>query len=199
MTALSLPAPTTKTDRGPCIITYLTSFRSRRSLGVSHRHKGRIPTTQPLLRQRCRQNRRLTGASGREINMETAVLRMILCKHRLWHLLAPDFRRGRHHPTEHCDSLFCWSLIHFATSSLPLCQLRKLRTSAALPKTLSTALHLADDEPLRLQQQGIAERRRTSSNSNGLQGLRGNGPQRAPISAGSNGFIAGSQISVPTS
>src|SRR5580704_8070405 len=39
----------------------------------------------------------------------------------------------------------------------PLCQLRKIRTSAALPKTLSTALHLADDEPLR------AERRRTSS------------------------------------
>src|ERR1700742_1380895 len=37
-------------------------------------------------------DRRLAGASGREINMETAVLRMILRKHRLWHLLAPDFR-----------------------------------------------------------------------------------------------------------
>jgi integrase len=30
-------------------------------------------------------------ASNREVNMETAVLRMILRKHRLWHLIAPDF------------------------------------------------------------------------------------------------------------
>ena len=33
MTAPSLPAPTTKTDGSQCIITYLTSFRSIRSLG----------------------------------------------------------------------------------------------------------------------------------------------------------------------
>lgn len=31
-------------------------------------------------------------ASPREINMECAVLRMVLRKNRLWHLLAPDFR-----------------------------------------------------------------------------------------------------------
>lgn len=31
------------------------------------------------------------GASNREVNMETAVLRMILRKHRLWHLIQPDF------------------------------------------------------------------------------------------------------------
>lgn len=36
--------------------------------------------------------RRNVGASPREVNMETAVLRMILRKHRLWHLLAPDYR-----------------------------------------------------------------------------------------------------------
>ena len=41
---------------------------------------------------RYQRDRRLAGASGCEINMETAVLRMILRKHRLWHLLAPDFR-----------------------------------------------------------------------------------------------------------
>jgi integrase len=35
--------------------------------------------------------RKNSGASNREINMETGVLRMILRKHRLWHLLAPDF------------------------------------------------------------------------------------------------------------
>ena len=35
--------------------------------------------------------RKKKGASGREINMETSVLRMILRKHRLWHLLEPDF------------------------------------------------------------------------------------------------------------
>lgn len=39
--------------------------------------------------QRTRQK---SGASGREINMETAVLRMVLRKHRLWHYLEPDFR-----------------------------------------------------------------------------------------------------------
>jgi integrase len=36
--------------------------------------------------------RQKAGASPREVNMESAVLRMILRKHRLWHLLAPDFR-----------------------------------------------------------------------------------------------------------
>jgi len=35
--------------------------------------------------------RQKAGASNREINMETGVLRMILRKHRLWHLLVPDF------------------------------------------------------------------------------------------------------------
>ena len=36
--------------------------------------------------------RQKAGASGREINMETAVARMILRKHRLWHFLEPDYR-----------------------------------------------------------------------------------------------------------
>ena len=31
------------------------------------------------------------GAAGREINMETGVLRMVLRQHGLWHLLAPNF------------------------------------------------------------------------------------------------------------
>ena len=35
--------------------------------------------------------RQQQGASNREINMETGVLRMILRKHRLWHLIEPDF------------------------------------------------------------------------------------------------------------
>jgi integrase len=39
--------------------------------------------------QRTRQK---AGASGRTINLETAVLRMILRKHRLWYLVEPDFR-----------------------------------------------------------------------------------------------------------
>ena len=41
---------------------------------------------------RFQRERQKAGASGREINMETAVLRMILRKHRLWHLLEPDYR-----------------------------------------------------------------------------------------------------------
>ena len=140
---------------------------------------------------RYQRDRRLAGASGREINMETAVLRMILHKHRLWHLLAPDFASCQNEKIS--DVHFPWRKPIGSSKPLP-------RAGAVpWPKTLSTALHLADDEPLRLQQQGIAERRRTPSSSNGLQGLRRNGPQRAQISAGSNGFIAGSQISVPTS
>ena len=42
-----------------------------------------------IARYQC--DRRQAGASGREINMETAILRMILRKHRLWHFLEPDF------------------------------------------------------------------------------------------------------------
>jgi integrase len=41
---------------------------------------------------RFQRERQKAKASGREINMETAVLRMILRKHRLWHLLEPDYR-----------------------------------------------------------------------------------------------------------
>jgi integrase len=41
---------------------------------------------------RFQRDRQKAGASGREINMETAVLRMILRKHRLWYLVEPDYR-----------------------------------------------------------------------------------------------------------
>jgi integrase len=44
---------------------------------------------------RFQRERQKAGASGREINMETAVVRMILRKHRLWHLLEPDYRPMR--------------------------------------------------------------------------------------------------------
>lgn len=44
---------------------------------------------------RYQRQRQKDGASGRQINMETAVVRMILRKHRLWHLLEPDFRPMR--------------------------------------------------------------------------------------------------------
>jgi integrase len=36
--------------------------------------------------------RQKAGASHRQINMECAIIRMVLRKHRLWHLLAPDYR-----------------------------------------------------------------------------------------------------------
>lgn len=39
--------------------------------------------------------RQKAGASNREVNMECAALRMILRKHRLWHLIAPDYRPMR--------------------------------------------------------------------------------------------------------
>jgi integrase len=50
---------------------------------------GEITPTDICAFQRKRQKE---GASPREVNMECAVLRTILRKHRLWHLLAPDFR-----------------------------------------------------------------------------------------------------------
>jgi len=37
-------------------------------------------------------DRQKAGASGRQVNMETAVMRMILRKHRLWYLVEPDYR-----------------------------------------------------------------------------------------------------------
>jgi len=37
-------------------------------------------------------DRQKGGASGRQVNMETAVLRMILRRHRLWYLVEPDYR-----------------------------------------------------------------------------------------------------------
>jgi integrase len=45
----------------------------------------------PGIIARYQSDRHQAGASGREINMETAILRMILRKHRLWHFLEPDF------------------------------------------------------------------------------------------------------------
>lgn len=44
---------------------------------------------------RFQRERQKAGASGREINMETTVVRMILRKHRLCDFLEPDFRRMR--------------------------------------------------------------------------------------------------------
>jgi integrase len=46
------------------------------------------------------QKRKGEEASNREINMETSVLRQILRKHRLWHLIAPDFK-----PMPECDEI----------------------------------------------------------------------------------------------
>lgn len=71
------------------------AYREINTLKLSHL----LPTFGKLLLtditpgtiSRYQRDRRLAGASGREINMETAILRMILRKHRLWHLLEPDF------------------------------------------------------------------------------------------------------------
>jgi integrase len=91
--------------------------------------------------------RKNSGASNREINMETGVLRMILRKHRLWHLLAPDFHPlperedvGRALPLEEANrileaaiasrsrSLFP-ALMTFLHTGLRSAELRKMRWS----------------------------------------------------------------------
>lgn len=71
------------------------SYREINTLKLSHL----LPTFGKLLISEItndkissfQRQRQKDGAAGREINMETGVLRMILRKHRLWHLLAPDF------------------------------------------------------------------------------------------------------------
>ena len=71
------------------------AYREINTLKLSHL----VPTFGKLLLTditpgiigRFQRDRHQDGASGREINMETAILRMILRKHRLWHLLEPDF------------------------------------------------------------------------------------------------------------
>jgi integrase len=52
------------------------------------------------------------GVSNREVNMEVSVLRMVLRKHRLWHLIAPDYHplpepedKGRALEAEEVDRL----------------------------------------------------------------------------------------------
>jgi integrase len=41
---------------------------------------------------RYQRERQKAGASGRQVNMETAIIRMILRRHRLWYLIEPDYR-----------------------------------------------------------------------------------------------------------
>jgi len=52
------------------------------------------------------------GASNREVNMEISILRMVLRKHRFWHLIAPDYHplpepedKGRALEAEEVDKL----------------------------------------------------------------------------------------------
>jgi integrase len=101
--------------------------------------------------QRARQK---TGASGREINMETAVLRMILRRHRLWYLVEPDYRplREREEVGRALTTNEFQRLLAVAKNS------RSLSLYPALVLLLNTGMRVTEMRMLRWRQLDLLER-----------------------------------------
>lgn len=98
--------------------------------------------------------RQKAGASAREINMECAVLRMVLRKHRLWHLLAPDFRplREREDTGKALTPEEVQSMLTAAKKS------RSLSLYPALVVLLNTGLRVSELRTLQWRQIDLLER-----------------------------------------
>jgi integrase len=115
---------------------------------------------------RFQRERKTAGASGREINMETAVVRMILRKHRLWHLLEVDFR-----PMRESEEV---------GRALTKVEVRRLLTSAkqsrskslypALVLLLNTGMRVTESRLLQWRQVDLMERNLTVGRSKTIGG-----------------------------
>lgn len=110
---------------------------------------------------RFQRERQKAGASGREINMETAVARMILRKHRLWHLLEPDYRPlrerkevGRALTTDESQRLFTAAKKSRSRSLFP-----------ALVLLLNTGMRVTELRLLQWRQVDLVERSLTVGRS----------------------------------
>lgn len=98
--------------------------------------------------------RQKTGASAREVNMECAVLRMVLRKHRLWHLLAPDFRPLRE--TEDPGKALTPDEVHRLLAAAK--KSRSLSLYPALVVLLNTGLRVSELRTLQWRQVDLLER-----------------------------------------
>jgi integrase len=110
---------------------------------------------------RYQRQRQREKASGRQINMETAVVRMILRQHRLWHLIEPDFRPMRENEeigralTD--DEVF--SLLAAAKKS------RSRSLYPALVLLINTGMRVSELRHMRWRQVDMIERTVTVGNS----------------------------------
>jgi integrase len=98
--------------------------------------------------------RQKSGASPREVNMECAVLRMILRKNRLWHLLAPDFRPLRE--TEGPGKALTPDEVHRLLTAAK--KSRSLSLYPALVVLLNTGLRVSELRMLQWRQVDLLER-----------------------------------------
>jgi integrase len=98
--------------------------------------------------------RQKTGASAREVNMECAVLRMVLRKHRLWHLLAPDFRPLRER--EDTGKALTPDEVHRMLTAAK--KSRSLSLYPALVVLLNTGLRVSELRTLQWRQVDLLER-----------------------------------------
>lgn len=110
---------------------------------------------------RFQRERQKVGASGREINMETAVVRMILRKHRLWHLLEPDYRplREREEVGQALTTVEIHSLLTAAKKS------RSKSLYPALMLLLNTGMRVTEMRLLQWRQVNLMERSLTVGRS----------------------------------
>ena len=98
--------------------------------------------------------RQKTGASAREVNMECAVLRMVLRKHRLWHLLAPEFRPLRER--EDTGKALTPDEVHRMLTAAK--KSRSLSLYPALVVLLNTGLRVSELRTLQWRQVDLLER-----------------------------------------
>jgi integrase len=98
--------------------------------------------------------RQKEGASAREVNMECAVLRMVLRKHRLWHLLAPDFRPLRE--KEDTGKALTPDEIHRMLAAAK--KSRSLSLYPALVVLLNTGLRVSELRTLQWRQVDLLEK-----------------------------------------
>jgi integrase len=105
-------------------------------------------------------------ASGRQINMETAVVRMILRKHRLWHLIEPDF-----HPMRENEEIG-----RALTNDEVVCLLAAAKRSRsrslypALVLLLNTGMRVSEIRTMRWRQVDMIEKNVTVGSSKTLGG-----------------------------
>jgi len=103
---------------------------------------------------RYQRERQQAGASGRQVNMETAVLRMILRKHRVWYLIEPDYRPLRER--QEIGRALSMDEVHNLLSAASMS--RSLSLRPALVLLLNTGMRVSELRLLRWLQINMLEK-----------------------------------------